>query len=95
MGEISSLDWSQRSTSEALIIGIIFFIEFLMILIFCEIIELNFFGLEKNTRKNIEERAKLDKYKDDYDFEKRGDSVDIGNDLLINFDNQSSVNGND
>ena len=95
MGEISSLDWSQRSTSEALIIGIIFFVEFLMILIFCEIIELNFFGLEKNTRKNIEERAKLDKYKDDYDFEKRGDSVDIGNDLLINFDNQSSVNGND
>ena len=95
MGEISSLDWSKRSTSEALIIGIIFFVEFLMILIFCEIIELNFFGLEKNTRKNIEERAKLDKYKDDYDFEKRGDSVDIGNDLLINFDNQSSVNGND
>ena len=95
MGEISSLDWSQRSTSEALIIGIIFFVEFLMILIFCEIIELNFFGLEKNTRKNIEERAKLDKYKDDYDYEKRGDSVDIGNDLLINFDNQSSVNGND
>ena len=95
MGEISSLDWSQRRTSEALIIGIIFFVEFLMILIFCEIIELNFFGLEKNTRKNIEERAKLDKYKDEDVYEKTGDSVDIGNDLLINFDNQSSVNGND
>ena len=95
MGEISSLVWSERSTGEVFIIGFIFFVEFVMILVFCEIIELNFFGLDKNTRKNIEERAKLENYEDDYENDQKSDSVDIGNDLLLNFDSQSSVNGND
>ena len=95
MGEVSSLIWSERSTGEVFIIGFIFFVEFLMILVFCEIIELNFFGLEKNTRKNIEERAKLENYEDDYENDQKSDSVDIGNDLLLNFDSQSSINGND
>ena len=31
-----------------------------MILVFIEIIELNFFGLSKMTKKNIELRARLD-----------------------------------
>ena len=96
MGEISSLDFRNKNKDEKFIVSIIIFIiEFLMILIFCEIIELNFFGLEKNTRKNIEERAKLENYEDDYENDQKSDSVDIGNDLLLNFDSQSSVNGND
>ena len=56
MGEIS-LDWKEKSISDALITGGIFIVELFMLLVFCEIIELNFWGLKENTKKNIEERA--------------------------------------
>ena len=56
MGEIS-LEWGEKSTLDIVSYSIIFIIEFLMLLIFCEIIELNFWGLSDNTRKNIKKRA--------------------------------------
>ena len=56
LGE-SALLWNKKDTFELIIISVIFIIELLMLLIFCEIIELNFCGFEKNTRKNIKERA--------------------------------------
>ena len=39
---------------------IIFIIILFMLLIFNEVIELNFYGLQKNTKKNIRERAKIE-----------------------------------
>ena len=57
MGEIS-LDWTDKDIFEIIITIIIFIVEFLMILVFCEIIEINSCGFEINTRKNIEKRAK-------------------------------------
>ena len=39
---------------------ILFIFEFLNLLVFLEIIELKFCGLNKNLKSNIEERAKLD-----------------------------------
>ena len=56
LGE-SALLWNKKDTFELIIISVIFIVELLMLLIFCEIIELNFCGFEKNTRKNIKERA--------------------------------------
>ena len=47
-----------------------------MLLVFCEIIELNFCGLEKNTRKNIQERARL--IQNDNDTNSRGSSTEMG-----------------
>ena len=58
MGEIS-LDWKEKSISDSLITGGIFIFELFMLLVFCEIIELNFWGLKENTKKNIEDRAEI------------------------------------
>ena len=57
----------------------IILIEIFMLLIFTEIIELNFCKLQYNTKKNIREREKLLL---EYD-QKSDDSGDIGNDLLF------------
>ena len=56
MGEIS-LFWEKKDTSEVIITIFIFIVEFFMLLIFCEIIEINICGLKYNTKKNIEKRA--------------------------------------
>ena len=55
-----------------------FLIEFIMILIFTEIVELNFCELNKNLKKNIESRALIESsleneenYKDEVDQEKK------------------------
>ena len=49
----NKMDWKTIFTI------VVFFVEFIMLLIFCEVIELNFCGLSENTRKNIRERAAL------------------------------------
>jgi hypothetical protein len=49
----AKMDWKTIFTI------VVFFVEFIMLLIFCEVIELNFCGLSDNTRKNIRERAAL------------------------------------
>ena len=61
-----------------------------MLLIFCEIIELNFCGFEHNTRKNIRERGESSIYDEN---ENDTDSKDIGEGLLI--ENQSNLSLND
>ena len=75
MGEIS-LDWKDKKNYEIALTSGIFFIELCMLLVFCEIIELNFCGLEKNTRKNIQERARL--IQNDNDTNSRGSSTEMG-----------------
>ena len=61
-----------------------------MVLIFCEIIELDFCGLEENTRKNILERAKLTSYS--HSEEDTRDSKEIWDGLELNSESQTSVN---
>ena len=51
------LSFNGKNTTEVIITVIVFIVEIFMIIIFCEIIELNFCGFEINTRKNIKERA--------------------------------------
>jgi hypothetical protein len=55
---------------------IIFIICLFMLLIYTEIIELNFFGLSKNTRKNIGNRARRLSYDSD-------DSYDVGGGMQV------------
>ena len=58
---------------------IIILIEIFMLLVFTEIIELNFWGLEYNTKKNIKEREKLLAEMDS----KSDDSGDIGTGIQL------------
>ena len=88
MGEIS-LEWGEKSTLDIVSYSIIFIIEFLMLLIFCEIIELDFCDLEKNTKKNIRERAKLAQYEQNDDSR---DSKEIWDGLELSSESQSSIN---
>ena len=59
---------------------IIFIIILFMLLVFNEVIELNFFGLQKNTKKNIRERARSEIFEDKEDL------------LNNNFDNNDDFN---
>lgn len=90
MGEVT-LDWSEKDADEVILTAIIFFIEFLMLLVFCEIIELNFCGLEVNTRRNIQERVKKEQYEDDDDDSIR-ESKDIWDGLELSSESSSSIN---
>ena len=87
MGEIS-LDWNDKDKIEVIITTIIFVVEFFMLLVFCDIIELNFCGFEINTRKNIRERAKVVVFDDD-----DVNSKEIGDGLVLSSeDGSSSIN---
>ena len=87
MGEIS-LDWNDKDKIEVILTAIIFAVEFFMLLVFCEIIELNFCGFEINTRKNISERAKVVVFDDD-----DVNSKEIGDGLVLSSeDGSSSIN---
>ena len=88
MGEVS-LDWAEKDTSDVLITAGIFLVEFLMLLVFCEIVELNFCGLEYNTRKNIRERARLAQYDDNNSSR---DSKEIWDGLELSSESNSSIN---
>ena len=95
MGDLSSLDWRGKNFGEECIIIVIFFIEFIMILIFCEIIELDFCGLEENTRKNILERAEFERYENINNENKSLDSNEISDGLELTSDVRESINEND
>ena len=96
MGEISSLDFRNKNKDGRFIVSIIIFIiEFLMILIFCEIIELNFCGLEKNTKKNILQRTILAEYEDNNEDELTNDSIEISDGLELNMDCRDTINDAD
>ena len=76
-----------KETSLILIISIIICsIEFLISLIFLEIIILNFCGLNKNVKKNIEKRAKLD-YENQFNDHK--EILDINDDYEITENGQN------
>ena len=60
-------------------------ISIFMVLVFIEIIQLNFFGLSTMTKKNIEERAKLDSIVN-------GDNDDIDDILSIDDNKEQNIN---
>ena len=88
IGEIS-LNWKDKSISEAVITAFIFIVELLMLLVFCEIIEINLCELKDNTKKNIEKRAEK------AIFDESGEtSTDINFVELEGDNNRYSVNSN-
>ena len=80
-------DIFNKKENKALYIFIIscFFIELIMILIFLEIIELNFWGLNKNLKKNIESRALIESSLEINDY--YNDEVDNERDTINNENN--------
>ena len=92
-----SLDWFNKSTLDTILIVLILLFEFLVILIYCEIIELNFCGLQIYTKKNIQER-KSKFGDDDEDEDNDEDNVDnkntkeIWNGLELSSDDINSDN---
>ena len=78
LGEVL-LSFKTEFTTIKIISLIIILFEIFMLLIFTEIIELNFCGLEYNTKKNIREREQNTLYFDS----KTDDSGDIGEGLQI------------
>ena len=89
LGEIL-LSLKEKNIRDKLIAIGIFIVEFIMVLIFLEIIELNFCGFEKNTRKNIKERAISSTIDDDYGR----DSKEICEGIELNTEVSSSINEN-
>ena len=64
IGEIQ-LNWEGKTVYEIVITAVIFAIELFMLLIFCEILELNFCGLDDNIKKNRDKLQKFIVYDDD------------------------------
>ena len=78
MGEVQFAFSEERRIFRLILLGLTIFIVLIMILVFTEIIELNFCDLSKNIKKNIEERAIL---KDsDQIFDESMAKCDITND---------------
>ena len=95
MGDLSSLDWRGKNFGEECIIIVIFFIEFIMILIFCEIIELDFCGLEENTRKNIVTRAASEQFEIGEENNNQIEQVELSGGLILNLDCRSQSFNNE
>ena len=78
---------------QSIIILILFIIEFLMCLIFLEIIELNCCGLSRNIKKNIKKRAIEDLLDGDYiDSVLDDDDEDIGKENILLIENNELYN---
>ena len=76
-----------KDNSIIIVIALLFIL--FMILIFIEVIELNFFGLSKNTKKNISLRAKLDQQNsinDTFKFDE-----DLDNDSFMDENERNTI----
>ena len=69
---------------------IFLFISIFMILIFTEIIQLNFCGLSYMTKINIEKRAELDPINSSLDIKNKNNDIEDGNDIAKSSDNENS-----
>ena len=94
MGEIS-LDWGEKSLSEVIITIFIFVVVFFMLLIFCEIIEINLCGLKYNTKKNIEKRAETAVFDEgggnDSEFSLNSEGVELAEEINKNVVNNTII----
>ena len=84
LGEIE-LNWEGKKIYEIVITAVIFAIELFMLLIFCEILELNFCGLDDNIKRK---RDKLKKFISSDDDSKK---IDKGLDLNHDIDTDSNT----
>ena len=87
-GEIE-LNWEGKKIYEIVIAAVIFAIELFMLLIFCEILELNFCGLDNNIKKN---REKLKKFLLSDDDSKDSKEIYMGINLNHDIDTDSKTN---
>ena len=86
MGEISFLFVEDYNWKLYLKIVFFVFLTF-FVLVFIEIIELNFFGLQKNTKKNINNRSTSEEYEINFLLShdsKINENIDINSDYFIN-----------
>ena len=96
-GEMESFVSAVWKGNSILSIFIFIFLLF-FILVFTEIIELNFFGISSNTKKNIRNRAFKEEVNDDEAIECiRGDSfgnrrVELNDEVLLDFGSNISLN---
>ena len=72
----------------------LFFLQFITLMFHLEILELNFCGLNRNTRRTIQEREKLEMLLQDKDNINREKTIEISPDYLI-YDEDNSINDND
>ena len=70
-------------TKESLYCIPIFIFQFLVLMIHLEILELNFIGLNKYTKRNIELRGLIDSFAEGRDSTAGTDKIDINKDYLI------------
>ena len=92
--------FEDKDNSIIIVIALLFIL--FMILIFIEVIELNFFGLSKNTKKNITLRAKLDQQKSINDILNTEEDLDTvscydesrRNTIRSEIDRRGSINEN-
>jgi len=87
LGEIE-LNWEGKQIYEIVISAVIFVIVLFMLLIFCEILELNFCGLDDNIKKN---REKLKKFIASDEDTKESKEINIGIDLNHDIDTDSKT----
>ena len=87
LGEIE-LNWEGKKIYEIVISAVIFVIVLFMLLIFCEILELNFCGLDDNIKKN---REKLKKFIASDEDTKESKEINIGIDLNHDIDTDSKT----
>ena len=94
MGEFQ-FSYEGKKYWEVAIYIFIFVVIFFMLLIFCEIIQINVCGMEKNTRKCILEREKLAQKNESRNSIDSSDSQEMlcGVELAFNFDDENdSIN---
>ena len=77
-----------------IILKLVEFFKFIGLLIYLEIIELRFCGLNKNTKKNILKRSLKDKIESSCDFDFNiNESIDIESDSFINYKDNENNDG--
>lgn len=96
LGDLT-LDLLNKSALNLIMTVLILIFEFFMLFIFCEIIELNFCGLDKYTKRNIQDRIDKKKYGDDDDDDEEEDDEnkedkEIWNGLELNSEEVVSDN---
>jgi len=77
-----------------IILKLVEFFKFIGLLIYLEIIELRFCGLNKNTKKNILKRSLKDKIESSCDFDFNfNESFDVESDGFINYKDNENNDG--
>ena len=80
-----------ETTADKLFCIIFFIIQFIALMLHLEIFELNFCGLNKNTRRNINLRSKIEFSEENRDSSVGFKCVDINKDYIINISEKNEI----